>query len=424
MHRTRAFIFASLGMSSLLAQADEPPLVELEPVIVTAPLQEKTSRTAAPQTILTEEDLLMKTGHSIGETLKQELGITSQSFGPGVGTPVIRGQNGPRVRVLSNAIGSNDVSQLSPDHATSLEPILAERIEVLRGPATLLYGSGAIGGVVNIIDNRIPSLAADQLVGGALEQRYDSAADETSTALKAEGGEGQFAYHLDGFYRDRNNLRVGALAIDEAAARMTDPSLPHPLHNSWGVIDNTGAHAIGGSAGFSWVGEPGFAGVAINRLENHYGIAPEGGDAAKVRIDLKQSKYDFKSELKNPLAFAELLRLRLGYTDYQHTELDDGKPGTAFTNQSYESRLELTHKPLGPIHGVVGFQALASDFAAFDYTGAKTIVPKSQINSYGVFAVESFDDGPLSYELGVRVEETSIAPQGGPDFGYTPISTS
>jgi iron complex outermembrane receptor protein len=424
MYKKLIFLAASAGTFALPARSDDlsKPL-ELEPVIITAPLQEKASETAVPVTVLEGEDLTMKMGHSIGETLKQELGITSQSFGPGVGTPVIRGQSGPRVKVLSNGIGSNDVSQLSPDHATSVEPLLAERIEVLRGPATLLYGSGAIGGVVNVIDNRIPGFKPDKLFGGAFEQRYDSVSDETSTALKAEGGKDHLAYHLDGFYRDRNNLNIGGQAIDVNAAQSLDPSL-QVIQNSKGVIPNTSAHAINGSAGVSLVGDPGFAGISINRLENNYGIAPDGSGGANVRIDLKQSKYDFKSELKNPFSFAESLRMRLGYTDYQHTELDDGSPGTAFTNKTYEGRMELTHKPIGPFRGVTGFQANASDFAAFNFNGAQTIVPKSQINSYGVFGVESFDYGPVTYQLGGRVEENTIDPLGGSNLSYTPISAS
>ena len=412
---------ASATIFALPAGADEQSVVELETVTVTAPLPKKVSETAAPTTVLEGDELTLKMGHSIGETLKQELGISSQSFGPGVGTPVIRGQSGPRVRVLANGIGSSDVSQLSPDHAAGVEPLLAERIEVLRGPATLLYGSGAIGGVVNVIDNRIPGHIPDKPFGGAFEQRYDSAADESSTALKAEGGKDHLAFHLDGFYRDRNAMSIGGQAIDVPAAQAVDPSL-QVLQNSNGMIPNTGAHTLDGSAGVSVVGEPGFAGVAINRLENNYGIAPDGSGGPNVRIDLKQSKYDFKSELIKPFSLAESLKLRLGYTDYRHTELDGGAPGTAFTNQTYEGRLELAHKPIGPLRGTVGFQALASDFAAFDFTGAQTIVPKSLISSYGVFGVESITAGPVTYQLGARVEDSAIAPQSGGN--YTPPNGS
>ena len=420
-----ALPLAAAGFFSLSALAGEPPPAELEAVLVTAPPEEEAaSGIAAPTTVLKDEALRVKVGATLGETLKSEQGVTSQSFGPGVGAPVIRGQAGPRVRVLSNGIGLSDVSQLSPDHANSVEPVLAERVEVLRGPATLLYGSGAIGGVVNVVDNRIPERLPERPVVGAFEQRFNSVSDESNTALKIEGGKGHVAAHLDGFNRGGDNLAIGGLAIDEPAARATDPSLPVPLQNSYGVLPNTYARAIGGSAGVSLVGEPGFAGVSVNTLANNYGVPPDGGGGPTTRINLQQTRYDFKSELDRPFRYADKLRLRFAYTDYQHTELDGGQPGTAFSNQTYEGRLELAHPPLGPLRGAAGFQAVASDFQAFDFTGAKTIVPKSQIDSYAVFAAESFDYGPVGYQLGVRVEQTSIAPQGLPSFNYSPVSAS
>lgn len=419
----KLILLAASGSLAWPAQAEEQSLSELEAVIVTSPLSLKSSESAVPVTVISDDELRMKTGHSIGDTLKNELGISSQSFGPGVGTPVIRGQAGPRVRVLNNGVGSNDASAISPDHATSVEPLLAERIEVLRGPATLLYGSGAMGGVVNVIDNRIPGQMPGKLLGGALEQRFDSTADETSTVMKAEGGQGNLAYHLDGFYRHRNNLDIGGRGIDTGAVSVIDPSLS-VVDNPKGYLNNTDAHAISGSAGASWIGTPGFAGVSINRLENNYGIAPDGGGTETTHIDLKQSKYDFKSELNNPFRFAKNLRTRLGYTDYQHTEITNGAPGAFFTNQSYEGRMELAHQDLGPLRGAVGFQAQASDFNAIDKSTGTTIVPHSLTNSYGVFALESFDAGAVTYQFGTRVEQTDIRPDGFNGLSYTPVSAS
>lgn len=395
---------------------------QLDEVVVTAPLQDKQRELAKPVTVLSDEELRLKTGHSIGETLKNELGITSQSFGPGVGTPVIRGQSGPRVRVLNNGVGSNDVSAISPDHAVSTEPLLAERVEVLRGPATLLYGSGTIGGVVNVVDNRIPDKMPGKPVGGALEQRFDTAAEETSTVMKAEGGKGNLAYHLDGFYRDRNNQQIGGPAIDVAAAQAADPAL-EVIQNSQGFIANSSAHALSGSAGVSLIGDPGFAGISINHLQNIYGIPPDGSGEMS-RIDLRQDKYDFKSELKDPFRFAESLRFKLGYTDYRHTEIADGEPGAFFTNKTYEGRLELTHKPMGPLRGMAGFQAIAGDFAAVDKSNNETIIPRTLSNSYSVFALESFDVGPVASQLGLRIENTALDPQGHSGFDYTPVSAS
>lgn len=426
------------GPMAFSALAEDATSIKLDDVIVTAPLQEKRSESAIPVTVLSDDELRMKTGHSIGETLKDELGISSQSFGPGVGAPVIRGQAGPRVRVLNNGIGSNDVSAISPDHAISVEPLLAERIEVLRGPATLLYGSGAIGGVVNVIDNRIPGQTFDKLVGAALEQRFDSTSDETSTAMKVEGSKGNLAYHLDGFYRHRDDMDIGGRAIDTAKVAVIDPNLD-VIDNSNGYLSNTGAEAISGSAGLSWVGDNGFAGGSINSLNNNYGIAPDGSGEEIVQIAMRQKKYDFKSELNNPFSFAKALRTRLGYTDYQHTEIANGQTGALFTNESYEGRIELAHQDIGPLRGVVGFQAQTSDFLGLHYhahgedeeeeeghegAAIETIVPRSEVNSYGVFAVESFDAGPVTYQLGTRVEQTDIRPETTSSFSYTPVSAS
>ncbi|PPD30919.1 MAG: TonB-dependent receptor [Methylomonas sp.] len=437
MYKSLVLLIAT-GPLALPAIAEESMAIKLDDIIVTAPLQEKRSESAVPVTILSDDELRMKTGHSIGETLKDELGISSQSFGPGVGTPVIRGQAGPRVRVLNNGIGSNDVSAISPDHAISVEPLLAERIEVLRGPATLLYGSGAIGGVVNVIDNRIPGQTFDKLVGAALEQRFDSTSDETSTAMKVEGSKGNVAYHLDGFYRHRDDMDIGGRAIDTAKVAVIDPELD-VIDNSNGTLSNTGAEAISGSAGLSWVGDNGFAGGAINSLNNNYGIAPDGSGEEIVQIAMRQKKYDFKSELNNPFSFAKALRTRLGYTDYQHTEIANGQTGALFTNESYEGRVELTHQDIGPVRGMVGFQAQTSDFLGLHYhahgedeheedghegAAIETIVPRSEVHSYGVFAVESFDAGPVTYQFGTRVEQTDIRPETTSSFSYTPVSAS
>jgi len=419
----KIILLAASGSIALPIQADEQPAVELEPIIISSPVPITQSKSALPVTVLSGEELDMKTGHSIGETLKNEQGISNQSFGPGVGRPVIRGQTGPRVRVLSNGIGSNDVSAISPDHAVSVEPLLADRIEVLRGPATLLYGSGAIGGVVNIIDNRIPGTMPDKALGGALEQRFDSISDETTTAMKVDGGQGNVAYHLDGFYRHRDNLGIAGQAIDTANVAVTDPSL-EVVENTRGYLNNTGAEAISGSAGMSWIDDFGFAGASINNINNNYGIPPNGTGEETVQIAMRQNKYDFKSELNNPFRFAKTIRARLGYTDYQHTEIANGEPGAFFTNKTYEGRIELNHHDIGPLSGAVGFQAQSSDFNAIEKLSGESIVPRSDISSYGVFALESFDIGPVTYQFGARVEQTDIRPDGYQTLSYTPVSAS
>ena len=425
MNRKLGIFFLSTSSLGFNAVAADNEIYKLDDFYITSTgIKQYTSKSARPVTVLSGEELQKKMGTTIGDTLKNELGITSQSFGPGVGTPVIRGQSGPRVRVLQNSIGNNDVSSLSPDHANGVNPISAERIEVLRGPSTLLYGNGAIGGIVNVIDNRIPEQVPDKLLGGVVAQRYDSASDLTSSALKLDGGKDKFAFHLDGFYNDQNNTHIGGQQIDESAARATDPTLEGTpvLNNPNGVIPNSNARSRGGSAGASVIGDIGLVGAAINSLENNYGIPPNGTGGAPVRVQMNQTKYDFKGQLNQPFALANELRLKFGYTDYKHVELDNGEAATTFLNKTYESRLELEHQPLGIVKGVMGFQSVNSDFSAL---GAEALVPKSKIDSYGLFAVESFKIKDITYELGLRGEWQGISPETTySSVSYVPLSGS
>ena len=422
MNKKLAIFFLSTGAIGAPAFADDKDIYKLDDLFITSMgLKQSTSKSARPVTVLSGKELQTKMGTTIGDTLKNELGVTSQSFGAGVGTPVIRGQSGPRVRVMQNSLGNNDVSNLSPDHANAVNPIIAERIEVLRGPSTLLYGNGAIGGVVNVIDNRIPEQVPDKVLGGAGMQRYDSATNLTSSALKLEGGKELFAYHLDGFYNDQGNTHIGGQPIDDSLAHQTQPDLDI-VDNPNGVINNSNARSRGGSAGASVIGDVGLVGAAINSLENNYGIPPNGTGGAPIRVQMNQTKYDFKGQLNKPFALAEALRMKFGYTDYKHVELDNGVPATTFTNQSYESRLELEHQPLGIVKGVLGFQSVNSQFAAL---GAEALVPKSAIDSYGLFAVESFAVRDVTYELGVRGEWQGIAPETTySSVSYVPLSGS
>ncbi|NOT84900.1 MAG: TonB-dependent receptor [Methylococcaceae bacterium] len=422
--RRRLFLIASL-ISTAAQSADEQP-IELEEMVVTSTgLKHATAKSAKPVTVLSGDQLRTKIGSTIGETLKNELGITTQSFGSGVGTPVIRGQAGPRVRVMQNSMGNNDASSLSPDHANGVEPILAERVEVLRGPATLLYGNGAIGGVVNVIDNRIPETVPDKLLGGATEQRYDSVTSETASALKLEGGKNGWAYHLDGFYRDQGNTHIGGKAIDEAAVQVNEPDYTAAV-NPEGLINNTEGRTRGGSIGISRIGDVGLVGASINQLEKNYGIPSDGSGGDPVTVVLKQTKYDFKGQLNKPFVFADEIRMKFGYTDYQHQELDVGTPATTFLNKTYESRLELEHQPIGQLKGVWGFQSTNSEFTAIDNSDplAMPLVPKSNIDTYGIFAIESFKSGAVTYEFGGRGEWQTISPENGNSLTYLPISGS
>lgn len=422
---TALIIPANFIVYPVYAEESSPQILE-EVTVYSTGIKHSTAKSARPVNVLTGDDLRGKIGQTLGETLQNELGVTNQSFGAGVGSPVIRGQAGPRVRVMQNSLGNNDVSALSPDHANGVDPVIAERVEVLRGPSTLLYGNGAIGGIVNVIDNRIPETVPGKPIGGAGEQRYDSATDESASSIKLEAGKDNLAFHADGFYRDQNNTRIGGLAIDEAGVRQHDPSFnavpPGELINTDGFIGNSQARSRGGSVGGSYITEGGMIGAAANKLEKVYGIAPDGHGEAPVTVNLSQSKYDIKSQWNAPFDMAEQVRMKFGYTDYKHNELDGGVIGTTFTNESFESRLELEHKPIAKLEGVFGFQSVNTVFEATGEEGS--IVPKSDIESYALFAVESFKHDSLTFDFGARTELNRISPSGGNEKSYVPISGS
>ncbi len=393
--------FSPLVLLLIFCSVKAEQAQELEPIIVSAPLHKKAAETIHPVNILTGKDLTLKQGTTIGDTLKQELGIHSSSFGSSVGQPVIRGQVGTRVQVLQNGVSSLDVSGVSPDHANSTEGIFAEQIEVLRGPASLLYGSGAIGGIVNVIDNRIPMYRPES-ASVTFEQRYNSVSDQWSSALKYDGGLEQWAWHIDGFFRDSGNYDVPTKS------------------NGTGFVANTDAQSWSGTLGTSWIDDWGMVGFSINHLDNNYGVPPVD---ELVRIDVQQTRYDLKAEFYDPFAWAETLKFRFAYNDYQHAELEDGVTvGTLFDNQAMEGRVELVHHKLGFIdHGALGFQTQHKDFLA---SGEEAFVPPSTLQSYAVFAVEDIHAGDITYEVGLRVEHQQIDADGFNSKRHTPVNAS
>jgi iron complex outermembrane receptor protein len=274
---------ASLAVALATANAAAEQL-PMEHVLVSVPLHKKQAETALPVTVLTGDELQRQAATTIGETLGNRPGIASASFGPGVGRPVIRGQQGPRALTLQNGTLSADVSSLSPDHSVAVEALLAESIEVLRGPSTLLYGGGAIGGVVNIIDNRIPRTPLEGVQGG-LEYRYDDAPGMDSGVFRLEGGNGTLAFHLSGSTRETDDLDIPGKAIDESAVEEQEELTgggheegeehEEEIENTDGYIANTDSDADNITGGISYhFGQQGFAGLAVSHLETEYGIPP------------------------------------------------------------------------------------------------------------------------------------------------------
>jgi iron complex outermembrane receptor protein len=387
---------------------------ELEAVQVTAKAEAPLE--ARPRTVVEGDVLRGQIANTLGKTLEQELGVRNASFGPGVGVPVVRGLTGSRIRTLQDGIGSHDAAAVSPDHAVALEPLLADKIEILRGPATVRFGSGAIGGAVNVVDGRIPVEVPKNGVAGAAEFRYGSNGGELAGVAKANAGEGPFAVHLDGFYRTRSNLRVPGFAIDRAAVEGQFGLTQVPSVR--GFVPNTDLETGGGSLGWSVSGEPGLVGMAVSHLVNEYGI-PTGGHGLghshggtlrhgeKVRVDMNQTRYDFKAEWFEPLPFVDAAILRIGLVDYEHSEVDLGVRSTTFRNDTLEGRFELTTHPLGPLTGAVGIQWIDREFSA---VGKETFVPPTEIGMVAGYLTQRLEWGDWSFDLGVRKEQQITEP--------------
>ncbi|NND67370.1 MAG: TonB-dependent receptor, partial [Halioglobus sp.] len=429
----RRILVAALTAVAANTLANEQPL---EHVLVSVPLHKTEAETALPVTVLSGDELKRLATTSIGDTLRDQPGIANASFGPGVGRPVLRGQAGPRTVTLQNGTASADVSSLSPDHAVGVEPFLAESVEVLRGPATLLYGGGAIGGVVNVIDNRIPRSVPDTLSGGA-EYRHDTATGLDSLTGVLEGGTGNFAFHLSA-----NTLESDDVEIPGNALRF--PEEEEDEHEGEGAergeIPNTDTEAGSATLGVSWhLGDSGFVGLAVNHQEREYGVPPgahghheqeqdeghedeHGEEEETIRIDLEQTRYDTQLHLHDIGGGVEVLRGFLSYTDYEHRELEGAETGTVYDRETFEGRLEVVHKPIADAHGVVGLQWREDEFEAI---GDEAYVPPTESSELGLFIVEDIHVGDWLLEVGLRGDWVDRDPEGALDSAdFTSVSVS
>lgn len=395
-----------LGLSMVHVHAAEsapaPRATPVEEIIVTAdPLQRADDHLVQPVSVVPREDLLRGNIRNIGEAVSRALGVTSADFGGGVGRPVIRGLGGARVRVLQDGLGTMDVSTLSPDHAVAVEPVFAHQVEVLRGPATLLYGSGASGGLVNVVDTRIPESVPVRPTGEGYGH-YDLATAGRLGAFRVDTGIAHgWVLHLDGMAAETDDYD-----IPDFGEVNPDPGEPS------GTLDNSASGNSAFSGGLSYVGARGFLGTSVQRMDRDYGVpgghhhhaepgeeateAPEGG----VTVVQDQTRFDVKGQLDNPLPGLAAVRTRWGFNDHRHTELEpDGAAGTLLVNNEWEGRIEAIHLPIGRFDGVFGVQLQDRDF---DARGEEAFVPRSNQRSVAGFVIEKADFGSVHVDLGFR----------------------
>jgi iron complex outermembrane receptor protein len=347
-----------------------------------------------PAKVLSGDELRDKVGSSLGETLSQELGVSASAFGAGASRPIIRGLEGSRVKMLENGMATSDVSGLSNDHAVANEGAVAQQIEILRGPAALLYGSGAIGGLVNVVNERIPTTLAPRPTG-QVEARYSTVDSGRNLSGTVDGSAGQIGLHADGNLRNTDNYEIPGFRVlgDSTSA---SGRLPH-----------TDTHERNGGLGASYVKDWGFVGASVSYLSNLYGIPSDEGS----KIDQQQTRYDIDSLVKAPFSGFESFKFKAGFTDYKHAELDDANnPVVIFKNRSLESRAELTHQPIAGWHGTFGVQTENTHFSALSAEGAPDTVPVTRSTSTAGFLVEETDVGPVHMNAGARLETVKREP--------------
>jgi iron complex outermembrane receptor protein len=429
---------AEAGIESANATADAPPHhdEESEEIVVTG-VRRKAGDVLGGLSVLDSEELAKELRPSLGETLARQPGVSASSFGPAASRPILRGLSGDRIRILTDGIGSFDVSASSPDHAVALNPLTAERIEVLRGPSALLYGSSAIGGVVNVIDRRIPRAEPDGGfdVNGLVE--YGTAAEERSANLSADGAvTSHFVVHADGNWSKSDDLRTGGHLLtkelrDQAAA--SPVAEIRELADLKGELPNTAAKSWELAGGLAYVDGPLNVGVSVTRHDALYGVPIRFSldpdvEAEAPTIDVKQTRYDARAEI--PLGgFFSQVRARAGYSTYRHNEIEDsGEVASTFRSKGGEGRLELVQSEKGGWGGTSGLQYVDRKVSI---DGDEKFLPDSEQRQTGLFTMQSLVRGPLRLEGGFRVEFSKLTAQEDADLGtpalnrdFTTVSAS
>ena len=396
-------------------------------IIVTGVIQQSETDVLQGTSVLKGEALTRDLRPSIGETLARLPGVSATSFGPSASRPILRGFQGPRVRVLTDGIGSIDVSNTSVDHAVVIDPLLAERIEVIRGPAALLYGSSAIGGVVNVIDTRIPRtvpangyrLNGIATYGSAAEERSIEGAGDVAVTDK-------IVVHADGSYLKSGNLRIGGDALNPAArtAALSQVGLPQDVEDGEDPIDfaataairgklpNTQAETWTAGVGASVITDGGNLGVSYSHYDSLYGVpiryaTAVGQGQEAPRLDVVQDRFDLRAEVPTDGAFLDSIRVRAGHADYRHFELEpSGEIGTAFYNNGTEGRLELVQANRGGWQGASGVQFFNR---LFNVIGDEAFLPRNETNQTGLFTLQQYNGGAFRASGGARYEWTDLA---------------
>lgn len=380
------------------------------------------------------EELQRNLNGQIGEVLTHVPGVSSSSFSPGASRPVLRGFSGDRVRVLVDGLGANDASNVSDDHAVAIEPLTADRIEVLRGPAVLIYGGSAIGGAVNVIDKRIPLRVPEEAVHVDAQVAADTAYDLREGGASADVPVGSsVAFHVDGAYRRTDDAAIAGYQLSDSfrqqvldeAAGITDPAEQAALvsaANNRDTLPNSATETWSLGSGLAWFGNGASLGASVGYYDTFYEVPTRPGPDAEedVAIGLKQWRGDVRGSLDLGGGLFEQATTRWAYTDYKHTEFEGDEVGTTFLVDGIEGRVELVQRDRGGWHGSLGGQYSHRDFEAI---GEEALVPPNTTSQYGLFALQEVDRGPWGLEFGARYDRTEVGLKDGTiDRGFDTFS--
>lgn len=397
----RSFALAPLAAACLCLSAQADPAESLDKVVVTGnPL--KSQVLAQPSDSLSGDQLTLTRAANLGDTLQGLPGVAATNFGPNASRPSIRGLDGDRVRILNNSGASVDASNLSFDHGVAIDPLVIDRVEVLRGAAALLYGGNAVGGVVNTLDNRIPRTLLQGL-SGAAEVRLGGASRDKSGAVVLDGGSGQahsgFGWHVDLAGRD---------ADDQRAPRFASPTEDgSETRNS---VRNSAARSQGGAVGGSVFFQGGFAGVSVDDFHTNYGTTAE----EDVTIRMQRQRVATAGEWATADGPVHRISWQLSRNRYEHVEMEGDEVGTTFKSRGTDGRLEVEHAALGPVKGLVGLQTEALNFSAL---GEEAFVPNTRTRNTGVFVLEQARLAGVDWSAGARTERVTVDSDGGDRFG-------
>lgn len=386
--------------------ADPEDDVQGEVVVTAAPFAVSADALTAAIEVIDREQLDVAPAQGLGDLLSGTPGLRSTFFGPGASRPVIRGLAGPRVQVLTNGVGQVDASALSPDHQVATDPQEARQVEILRGPATLLYGGSAIGGVVNIIDERIASTPAADGLDGRLSAQASSVDDGRQLSGAVKAGRGSWVFTADALRRDTDDYAIPGPAEFRRLAELEgeEPEDSEVVENSFVELTTYGA-------GLSYVTDRGFLGASLKRTDTTYGVPGHGHEGeeeegeGEVSIDLEQIRLDLRGETELNAGPFDRLRGSIGAADYEHVELEGAEVGTQFTSNGAEGRFELIQRKRGGWSGAVGVQALSRELTA---TGEEAYVPSTDISEAGIFTLQRWDRGTIGFEGGLRLDRRRL----------------